>query len=221
MSTSITSLTWFLAASLLGFSTSSLFSNWFKLSRNLFLIPYITLASTFLIMFFFFNKIDCIELLLHNWLLGILAGVIVGLFMLKNVFSQPFSRQSSGWNLQFEIIWIGLFYGIVDALFLNVIPVLMVWQAFPSIGSSELWVDRVSIGTLALISSLSITLFYHLGYPEFRNKSVGLVLVGNMLITLAFLISSNPLGAILSHTTMHIGSVIQGPEKTIQLPPHR
>jgi hypothetical protein len=59
------------------------------------------------------------------------------------------------------------------------------------------------------------------GYKEFRNKSVGLVLVGNTLITLAYLLSTNPLGAILSHTAMHVAAVIQGPETTIQLPPHR
>ena len=66
-----------------------------------------------------------------------------------------------------------------------------------------------------------MTLTYHVGYAEFRNRSVGLVLVGNSLITLAYLLSTNPLGAILSHTAMHVAAVIQGPETTIQLPPHR
>jgi hypothetical protein len=60
-----------------------------------------------------------------------------------------------------------------------------------------------------------------LGYSELRNKSIGLVLVGNSLITLAYLLSTNPLGALLSHTIMHIAATVQGPETTIQLPPHR
>jgi hypothetical protein len=59
------------------------------------------------------------------------------------------------------------------------------------------------------------------GYAEFRNKSVGLILVGNAVITLAYLVSANPLGAILSHTVMHVAAIIQCPETTLQLPPHR
>jgi hypothetical protein len=71
-----------------------------------------------------------------------------------------------------------------------------------------------------LAASLLVTLAYHLGYPEFRSRKVGLVLVGNALITLAYLLSANPLGALISHTVMHLAAVIQGPETTIQLPPH-
>ena len=41
-----------------------------------------------------------------------------------------------------------------------------------------------------------------------------------LLITLAFLLSGNPLGSLISHTTMHLAAVLQGPETTIQLPPH-
>jgi hypothetical protein len=73
---------------------------------------------------------------------------------------------------------------------------------------------------IGLFASLLVTLAYHLGYFEFRNKSVGLVLVGNTLITLAFLLSGNPFGSIISHTAMHVAAVLQGPETTIQLPPH-
>jgi hypothetical protein len=63
-------------------------------------------------------------------------------------------------------------------------------------------------------------LIYHLGYPEFRNRKVMLVLVGNALITLAFLVSTNPLGAMLSHVAMHCAALFRGPETTLQLPPH-
>jgi hypothetical protein len=75
-------------------------------------------------------------------------------------------------------------------------------------------------GGIALTLSLIITLFYHVGYKEFRNKSVILVLVGNTIITLAFIFSDNMLGALISHTAMHLAAVIRGPETTIQLPPH-
>lgn len=156
----------------------------------------------------------------HNWLWSVASGVIVGLFLVKNVFSQPASRQSTGWGFILDIIWIGLVYGIIDALFLNVMPVLVVWTSNPLAGGVTAWPGKIGIGALGLVASLLVTLAYHLGYAEFRNRSVGLVLFGNMLITLTFLISANPLGAILSHTAMHVAAVIRGPETTIQLPPH-
>lgn len=141
--------------------------------------------------------------------------------MNDNVRSQPASRQSTGGDLVLDIAWLGLAYGIVDALFLNVMPVLAVWAAFSHVGWAGSWPGKIGVGILALLASLWVTLAYHLGYSEFRNRSVGLVLVGNTLITLAYLLSTNPLGAILSHTAMHVAAVIQGPETTIQLPPHR
>lgn len=35
-----------------------------------------------------------------------------------------------------------------------------------------------------------------------------------------FLLSGNPFGSLISHTVMHLAAVLQGPETTIQLPPH-
>jgi hypothetical protein len=216
-----TSVLWVLAASLLGFIISALFSNWLKLSRRIFLIPYIGLTSVFLFWFFRSNGINLPTLLAENWSRGVIAGIIVGAFLIKNVRSQSFSRQSMGGDLVLDIAWLGVAYGLIDALFLNVMPVLVVWIGFEQIG----WVGpgwvKIGVGILALIASLLVTFAYHLGYAEFRNKSIFLVLLGNMLITLSYVLSSNPLGAILSHTAMHVAAAIQGPETTIQLPPHR
>ena len=215
------SLLWVLAASLLGFGISAVFSGWLKLSRRVFLIPYIGLTSAFLLWFFRANEIYLVALLAKNWIWGVVAGGIVGAFLVNNVRSQPSSRQSTGGDLALDIAWLGLAYGIVDALFLNTMPVLAVWTGFSQVGWAGSWLGKIGVGILALCASLLVTLTYHVGYSEFRNRSVGLVLVGNMLITLAYLLSTNPIGAILSHTVMHIAATIQGPETTIQLPPHR
>jgi hypothetical protein len=212
---------WVLAASLLGFAISAVFSGWLNLSRRVFLIPYIVLTSLFLFWFFRANEISLPALLVENWIWGVIAGLIVGAFLVNNVRSQPASRQSRGGDLALDIGWLGLAYGLIDALFLNVMPVLAVWAGFSQIGGAGSWLGQIGVGILALVASLWVTLTYHVGYSEFRNKSVGLVLVGNTLITLAYLLSTNPLGAILSHTATHVAAVIQGPETTIQLPPHR
>jgi hypothetical protein len=137
-----------------------------------------------------------------------------------NVRSQQPSRQSQGAELILDLAWLGLVYGMIDALFLNVMPVLAVWQGFAPFAWTASLAGRIFVAIMALAASLLVTLTYHLGYSEFRNRQVGLVLVGNSLITLAFLLSSNPLGALISHPVMHLAAVFQGPETTLQLPPH-
>jgi hypothetical protein len=108
----------------------------------------------------------------------------------------------------------------MDALLLNVMPAVAMIQGLGDLAWSEPWPGRIAVGALALLASLLVTLLYHLGYEEFRSPKVGLVLVGNTLITLAYLVSTNPLGAIVSHAAMHVAAVFRGPETTIQLPPH-
>lgn len=114
---------WVLAASLLGFGISAVFSAWIKLSRRVFLIPYIGLTSLFLFLFFRVNEIDLFAFLVENWIWGLVAGVAVGAFLVNNVRSQPSSQQFTGSDLALDIGWLGLAYGIIDALFLNVMPV--------------------------------------------------------------------------------------------------
>jgi hypothetical protein len=157
----------------------------------------------------------------ENWIWGLVAGALVSVFLVSNVRSQPASRQTTGGELVFDLLWLGLAYGITDAFFLNVMPVLAVWIGFSQSGSSGSLLAKVVAGILALLASLFVALTYHLGYREYRNRSVVLVLFGNSVITLAYLLSGSPLGALLSHTLMHIAATLQGPETTLQLPPHR
>jgi hypothetical protein len=213
-------LIWILAAGLLGLVTSGLFSGRLKLQRHKFLVPYVILTGIFVFSFFYLNLIDFVDFLLTNWYFGIIAGVIVGAILVRNVLSQPPSSTVDNRNLTLDILWSGITYGVADAFLLNVIPVLVVWNGFEQASLLSTWTWQILALSLGLGASLLVTLLYHLGYREFRNRSVGLVLIGNTIITLAFLFSTNPLGAILSHTFMHIAAVIRGPETTIQLPPH-
>lgn len=214
------SVGWVLAACILGFAISAVFSAWLKLPRRVFLIPYILLSSVFVTWFIRSSEIDLIGLIRQNWIWGLIAGALVGAFTVSNVRSQPASRESTGGALALDLVWLGLAYGIMDALLLNVMPVLAVWNGCVQAGWTATWAGKIGAGLLALGASLLVAFAYHIGYVEYRNKSVVLVLIGNALITLATLLSANPLGAILSHTIMHVAAVIQGPDTTIQLPPH-
>ncbi|MDD3628082.1 MAG: hypothetical protein PHV06_12280 [bacterium] len=214
------SILWLIGASLIGFGISVIFSGWLKLSRRLFLIPYI--AVSVLVLFLFLNKNPIVskEFWLHNWYWGLIASIVAGTFLVKNVLSQPYSQTEKGMSVFFDMIWFGLAYGIIDGLFLNVLPVVAVLNIFSENNISEYVPGQILIGFMALMASLFVTFFYHLGYPEFRNKSVILVLLGNTIITLTFIVSGNPLAAVLTHTIMHVAAVFRGPETTIQLPPH-
>ncbi len=213
-------LGWVAAAGAVGFAISAVFAGRLKLSRRLYLAPYVLLSSIFLVAFSVWNRVDVAGLLRRNWAWGVLAGVLISVYLVMTVRRQPVSRQLHGARLAGDIAWVGLAYGLLDALFLNVMPVAAVSMGLaqaPWAGS--VW-GKLAAGFLGLLASLLVTLAYHLGYPEFRSRRVILVLAGNGLITLAFLLSGSPFGSIISHTAMHVAAVIQGPETTIQLPPH-
>jgi hypothetical protein len=214
------SLEWVLAAGLLGFAIAAVFSGWLRLSRRLFLVPYFAFSGILLYSFFRWSQINLVVLLTQNWYWGLIAGTLVGALLIRNVRSQPTSARSTGTGLLCDVLWVGLGYGAMDALLLNVMPVVAVWHGFSTVGWTVNWPGKIAVGVLALLASLLVTLLYHVGYPEFRNRKVALVLVGNALITLAYLVSANPLGAVLSHVVMHVAAVFRGPETMIQLPPH-
>lgn len=163
-------LGWVLAAGLLGFATSAVFSGWLRLSRRLFLVPYFVLTGGFLYCFCYWSQLDLISLLSENWYWGLLAGAIVGAFLVRNVRSQAASARSTGTGLAFDVLWVGVGYGAVDALFLNVMPVVAVWNGLSAVGWMVAWPGKIATGFLALLASLLVTLLYHLGYPEFRNR---------------------------------------------------
>ena len=213
-------LGWVIGASILGFAISAIFAGLLKLTRNRFLLVYIPLAGAFLCAFVLLNSLDVIAIVSRQWFLGVVWAALASVFLVWHVKSQLATRQNNGIRLAMEMSWAGLMYGLTDALFLNVMPVLAVglW-ASPLNWAATLW-GKIAVDLIGLGASLLVALAYHLGYPEFRNPKVGTVLVGNSVITLAFLLSGNPLGSMISHSIMHIAAVLQGPETTLQLPPH-
>jgi hypothetical protein len=118
-------------------------------------------------------------------------------------------------------MWPGLAYGAIDGLLLSVVPITAVYRGLAGMEWTTGAFGEVGIALIALLASLTITLFYHLGYPEFRGRQVAWTLIGNGLFSLAFLVSGNPLAAVLPHIAMHIAAITHGRETSIQLPPHQ
>jgi hypothetical protein len=211
---------WILAASLLGFTVAAVFAGLLRLKRNVYLLIYIPLVTALFTAFIILNKIDVRELVFFNWIWGLAGAVIAGAFVIKNVFSQPSSERQKGFGLVTDIIWPGFTYGLIDALLLSVLPILAVKSAVSGTALLESWSGRVLFILLGLLASFFATTAYHLGYPEFRGKKVIWPNIGNGVLSLAFLLTMNPLAAILPHISMHIAAMLHGPKTTGQVPPH-
>jgi hypothetical protein len=212
---------WIAAAALLGFAITAFFSGVLQLPRSIFLVVYLVLATPFLYAFARWSSLDIGSLLRHNWGWGLAAAILVGAFTVRNILSQPASPHSQGLSLAFDIAWLGIVYGALDALLLSVLPVLATWQAFSVLGWTHSLPGKILVGAIALVASLLVTIAYHYGYPEFRPA--GGVMgpsIGNGVMSLGYILSNNPIAAVFSHIAMHIAGVLQGPALVMQLPPH-
>jgi membrane protease YdiL (CAAX protease family) len=87
-------------------------------------------------------------------------------------------------------------------------------------GLTARWPGKIAAGGLALLASAVVTAVYHLGYPEFRGPQVMLPVFGVSVMSLAYVITRNPLSAVLSHVAMHVAAVLYGLHSVVQLPPH-
>jgi hypothetical protein len=214
-------LIWIPAAALLGFAIAKIFSSRLRLPRNIFLIPYVLLSGLFVYAYWRWSGVPLAELLRHNWIWGVLGAVLVGAFVIRNILSQPISAHTTGLPLVFDFLWSGIVYGGMDALLLSVLPVLAAWQAFSTMGWAAGWPGKILVGVIALLLSLFVSVSYHLGFQEYRKPGgIAGPMIGNGVMSLGFLLTNNPLTAILSHIAMHVAGVLHGPASVMQLPPH-
>lgn len=213
-------LGWVVAAGVVGFVVSMIFAGVFRLSRNIYLIPYIGFSSSLLYAYIRWSGLSIRELLIHNWIWGLVGALLLALFLIKNVRSQPVSPRSNGLSLVRDLLWSGVAYGLTDALLLSVLPVAATWQAFSLLHWTVTSPGRILVGVLAMLASILVTAAYHLGYPEYRGTRMRGPVIGNSTMTLGYLLTNNPLAAILSHVIMHMTAVLHGPASVTQLPPH-
>ena len=119
-----------------------------------------------------------------------------------------------------DLLWSGVAYGLTDALLLSILPVAATWQAFTVLNWTAALPGKILAGVIAMLASLLVTVAYHFGYPEYRGGGMRGPVIGNTTMTLGYLLTNNPLAAILSHIAMHIAAVLHGPATVTQLPPH-
>jgi hypothetical protein len=213
-------LAWVVAAGLLGFFVAAVFSRWLHMPRSWYLLPYVIVTSAFAWLYFQWSQTPLLDLFQNNLIWGIVGAIVIGMFVVKNVLSQPASPHPGGGRLAWDVIWLGGVYGFMDALLLSVIPVLATWQALSELGWTTVWTGQIVAGIVCLVASLLVTGAYHRGYAEYAGKRVIAPIIGNGVMSLGYVITANPIAAIASHMAMHVAGVMHGPETTAQLPPH-
>lgn len=212
------SLAWLALAAIAGFLVTAVFSSALRWERSLFLTPYVTVVGAFL--FFYFRRTPISgKQLIARWPYGLVGVALATFLILRNIQEQPVSAVPEGGQLLLSLAWVGLVYGAVDALFLNVMPVLAVlgpgfYESNPS------WKERIARGFIALAASMAVTVAYHSGYTEFQGPQMVSVIIGNAIITSSYLLTGSPLAAVVTHVIMHVAAALHGMESTLQLPPH-
>ena len=199
----LAALGWLLAACAVGFAASALFSGWLRWERALFVGAYQALAGSLLIVFFAWRQVGLPDLAMR-WRRGLAGAALAGTFVVANVLAQPASQPAGGAQLALGILWLGVVYGTLDGLFLSVMPVLA-FEGHKALG---------------LAASIAVTLAYHAGFPEYHGAAMAGVVLGNAVMTLAYVLTGSPAAAVLAHVAMHVAAVLHGAETTLQLPPH-
>jgi hypothetical protein len=211
---------WIIAVAALAFAVSAVFAGLLRLPRTLFLVPYVGFVGLFLCTFVRWSGLDIGDRIRHQWVWGLVAAVVLAVFTVNNVVSQPKSPRPKGLALAGELLWSGVVYGVIDALLLSVVPVVATWQTFSELNWTAAWYGRIAAGIAAVFASLVVTLAYHLGYPEYRGRVLVGPVIGNTAMTVGYLVTNNPLAAVISHVAMHVAGVLHGPASVVQLPPH-
>jgi hypothetical protein len=213
-------LFWILIAAILGYSIAALFAGCLKLPRDYYLLIYIPFVTVLFALFIISNDIDLKELIIHNWYWGLLGAAIATILVIRNVLSQPSSDRSTGLALMKDLLWPGFAYGVADVCVLTILPVMAVKNGLNDVAWGDGLTGQLGSGTIAFLASCLVTVVYHMGYPEFRNKTVFWAVLGNGILTITYILTDNPLAAIIPHVGMHMTAMIHGRETTGQVPPH-
>ena len=153
-------LLWVLAAAVLGFALAAIFAGLLHLPRSLYLVVYVVFVSAFLYGYIRWSEINVKGLFRYHWLWGIIAAAVVSpLIVIFGVLPQPASSAPQGLELVFDLLWLGVVYGTVDALLLSVLPVLAIWQAFLSLGGQTYGTSHWYRGIMASMLVTAATIW--------------------------------------------------------------
>lgn len=218
-------LIWLLALALASFLVTWAFTDLFHLSQTPYIGVLAVVTGAFLAGYLSWSHTDWVTFLSYQWLWGLVAAIIVSsliiVMLLRSIRSQPEMLEPAprpqGVHLLGALLWEGLVYGMAEGLLLSVLPALITWQAVSSLGWTQSWYGSILSGIMALAASVVVIMVHHLGYRDYRGRKLVSAEVGCAPLSLAYLLTMNPLAASVGHSILHMAAVLRG----IELPPHQ
>ena len=212
-----TQLRWLAAAAVIGFAVPFIGSSTLELQHDVYLGIYFAVVVSFFAAYVVGTGLDIGATVRRQWKLGAALGLLFGAVLVRNVFTEDSTPHPDGAYYVFELIWRGGIYGAVDALLLTVLPCLVVLRSLG--GTLGTWRRRLTYFVTSLALVMAITAVYHLGYSQYREDGVGAPEIGNTIISMPMLLSTNPIGSIVDHAAMHVSAVAHSYETEVRLPP--
>jgi hypothetical protein len=164
------------------------------------------------------TNVDVLALFRRNWRLSLGIGAFSTAFVVWNVLGRTHpTPHPDGLYFAFEIVWRGFLYGLVDALLLSAFPAAVAYGLMR--GRVTGLARRAAFAALAMGLIVTITAVYHLGYDQYREDGVVGPETGNTIISAPAIVSMNPLGSVIAHTSMHVAAAVHAYETDVFLPP--
>jgi hypothetical protein len=199
-------LAWYAVAAVVFFLVPLVGTDWLGLQPDLFYLGYFTVAVGFFVAFVS-RYLDQLRDLwtVHLWQ-SLLIGALAGGALAIGIAQQTGTPHAEGWRFAFEVAWRGVVYGTVDALTLYVFPAAVAYLLLH--GDRSTAARKAGFAGLALVLSMFVTATYHLGYTEFRDQTIRYPEIGAVTANIPIALTGNPVGAVVTHATMHVTAVV-------------
>jgi hypothetical protein len=190
----------------------------FHLQHDVFYLVYFAVTIALVATYARVERVDVAAIVRGRWRWSLVAGVVVGGFLVFNVFkTADGTARPHGGYFVFELLWRGVGYGMVDTLLLTIFPCFVAYKLLHGHVTGLKGKLRFTALTLPLV--LIITATYHWGYPQYRQDGLSRPETGNVLISIPTFATANPLGSIVAHVSQHVTAVTHAYESRIFNPP--
>jgi hypothetical protein len=218
-------LIWLLAIALTSFLVTWIFTDLLHLEQTPYIAVLAVVTGALLTGYLSWSNTDWVTFLSYQWLWGLVGAIIASSLIIVGLLRGSRSQtqllapapRPEGIRLVGALLWEGLVYGMAEGLLLSVLPVLITWQALSSLHWTQSWYGIIMSGILALGASVVVIVVHHLGYREYRGRKLVSAEAGCAPLSLAYLLTVNPLAAGVGHSILHMAAVLRG----IELPPHQ